>query len=136
MHRCLTRIGHLVLLAIFAVLFSVHPASVFAGDDQMPKKHLTPDELLRKRIAEAMSGRRDITTPHSQILVGPDLTDAEKVMHVLDRMSFGAKPGQVEEILKNGGYKAWIKEQMDPDRVDDATADRVIAERFKWTKMS
>jgi uncharacterized protein (DUF1800 family) len=136
MRSGLTRFGRPIFLAVFAILFSAHPSSLLADDGQAPKKHLSPDELLRKRIAEAMSGRRDVSTPRSATLIGPDLNDREKIMHVLDRMSFGAKPGQVDEILKNGGYKAWIKEQMDPDHVDDATADRIIPERFKWTKMS
>ena len=126
-----------VCLVLLATALLVRPTATLADDDQGPgKKQLTPQQLLQKRIAEAMSGRRDVSTPRSQTLVGPDLSDREKVMHVLDRLSFGAKPGQVDEILKNGGWKAWVKEQMDPDHVDDATADRVIPQKFPWTKMT
>ena len=124
----------LTLLATAAVL---RPTTSRAADDtsNIPPVHKRDSqELLRKRIAEAMSGKRDVTTPRSATLVGPDLDEREKVMHVLDRLSFGAKPGQVDEILKNGGYKAWIKDQMDPDHVDDATADRVIPQKFPWVK--
>jgi uncharacterized protein (DUF1800 family) len=125
-------------MVVLATMLSIRPARVLADDSNniAPHQKLTPQELLAKRIAEAMSGRRDVTTPRSQILVGPDLNDREKVMHVLDRLSFGAKPGEVDEILKNGGWQAWVKTQMDPDHIDDSTADRVIAERYPWTKMS
>ena len=130
------------LLALWALVLAamvcLHPGKLLADDEDNNPAHkkLTPEEILSKRIAEAMSGRRDISTPKSTVLVGPDLSEREKVMHVLDRLSFGAKPGEVDEILKNGGYKAWIKTQMDPDHVDDATAERVIAERYPWTKKS
>jgi uncharacterized protein (DUF1800 family) len=136
MDRSRTRFGLSALLAVFALALFIHPLATIAddSDDAPAKKQLTPQQLLQKRIAEAMSGRRDVTTPRSQTLTGPDLSDREKVMHVLDRMSYGAKPGEVDEILKNGGWKAWVKQQMDPEKIDDATADRVIPERFPWTK--
>lgn len=132
-----TRFGLSALLAVFALVLFVRPAPMFADDaDQAPtKKQLTPQQLLQKRIAEALSGRRDVSTPRSQTLTGPDLSDREKVEHVLDRCSYGAKPGEVDQILKNGGWKAWLKQQMEPDHIDDASTDRVIAERFPWAKM-
>ena len=136
MDKRLAWFGYPALFAVLVLALSVHPTSSFADDDQPGKRQLTPQQLLQKRIAEAMSGRRDITTPRSQTLVGPDLTEREKVMHVLDRLSFGAKPGEVDEILKNGGYQAWIKTQMEPDHIDDATADHLIPERFPWVNKS
>ncbi|HEY2585856.1 MAG TPA: DUF1800 domain-containing protein [Tepidisphaeraceae bacterium] len=132
------RAGLSGLLAVLAIAFVVHPSPMFAEDEANvppPAKKLTEQQILQKRIAEALSGRRDISTPKSQTLVGPELSEREKVMHVLDRMSYGAKPGEVDEVLKNGGWQAWVKQQMDPDHIDDATADRVIPQRFPWVKM-
>ena len=91
---------------------------------------------LNKRILESLAGVRDPKAPKIQTLRGPELTDREKVIHVLTRLGFGAKPGEVDQILKNGGWEAWVKLQMDPAKIDDATADRVVSQRYKFAKMS
>jgi len=113
-------------------------AACFAADDDAPppRRQLTPDELLRKRIAESLAGRRDLRAPKSETLRGPDLTDREKVAHVLNRLSYGATPGDVDDVIKNGGWQAWAKRQLEGDKIDDADCDKIIAERFPWTKMT
>ena len=123
---------------VLAITTSVMPLQSWAqDDDQAPaKRQLTPQELLRKRIAESLAGRRDMSAPHSETLIGPELSDREKVIHVLDRLGYGPKPGEVDQVLKNGGWQAWVKQQMEPAHIDDATCDRTVAERFPFTKMS
>jgi len=42
----------------------------------------------------------------------------------------------VDEVIKNGGYQAWIKRQLEPDKIDDIECDKTIAQRFPFTNMS
>jgi len=122
-------------LAALAVV-GLKPAFAADDDNQPVKKPLTEDQLLRKRINESLAGLRDPKAPQIQTLKGPDLTDREKVIHVLGRLGFGARPGEVDEVLKNGGWEAWVKLQMNPAKIDDASADRLVSQRYKFAKMS
>src|SRR5204863_8630029 len=113
-----------ILTALLAVAVGLPVLTVArAADDQPVKKPLSEIELLRKRILESLAGIRDPKAPKQQTLHGPELSDREKVIHVLGRLGFGPKPGEIDEALKKGGWQAWVKEQMDPGRIDDATCD-------------
>ena len=130
------RVGNLVWTLLLLLCLFV-PASAQAADDDQPERRpLTEQELLRKRINESLAGVRDPKAPKIQTLHGPELSDREKVVHVLSRLGFGPTPGEVDEVLKTGGWQAWVKRQMDPGTIDDATCDRVINEKFKWASKS
>ena len=124
----------------FHVLFVISCAAICsaraADDDQPQRRPLTEQEQLHKRIIESLAGLRDPKAPKLQTLHGPELSDREKVIQVLSRLGFGPKPGEVDEVLKTGGWQAWLKRQMDPGSIDDATSDRVIGQKFPWAKMS
>lgn len=124
-----------VLLAI-AIPATAQRAATADDPNQPVRKDLTPDQQLRKRILESLGGIRDPKAPKQQSLHGPELSDREKVIHVLGRLGFGPKPGEIDEVLKTGGWQAWVKRQMDPAKIDDATADRVIADKFRWANFS
>src|SRR6187397_2015165 len=54
------------------------------------------------------------------------LSEDQKIVHVLNRLGFGARPGDVERVLKIG-IPAYIEEQLHPERLSDTLADdRVI----------
>src|SRR5690349_20846775 len=89
-----------VALALLAALsFSVPSAR--AADEEDPNdpalrkqgRKMTQQELTRIRIAELDSGMiaESMKTPESQAFSGPPLTDREKVIHALNRLSFGQK---------------------------------------------
>src|ERR1700759_4106475 len=44
------------------------------------------------------------------------LNKDEQVLHVLDRLSFGPRPGDVEAVKKMG-VKKWIDLQLHPERI-------------------
>jgi uncharacterized protein (DUF1800 family) len=83
--------------------------------------------LFAPKVAQAFE------PPKAKTLVGPELTDREKVIQVLNRLSFGPRPGEVDAVLNNGGWQNWIKEQMDPSKIDDSAADKDITRRFRWS---
>jgi uncharacterized protein (DUF1800 family) len=53
------------------------------------------------------------------------LTDDQRILHVLNRLGFGARPGDVERV-KAMGLDNYIKQQLDPERISDAVAEAKI----------
>ena len=50
------------------------------------------------------------------------LTDDQKILHVLNRLGFGARPGDVERVKKLGIDK-YIEQQLNPASIDDSAAE-------------
>ena len=55
-----------------------------------------------------------------------ELTGAERIHHVLDRLAFGPRPGDAERVASMG-VDRWIDEQLDPRTIDDTAAERTLA---------
>jgi len=53
------------------------------------------------------------------------LTEDQKILHVLNRLGFGARPGDVEKV-KAIGIAKYIEQQLNPAAISDATADAKI----------
>ena len=53
------------------------------------------------------------------------LTQDQKILHVLNRLGFGARPGDVERV-KSIGLENYIKQQLNPGMIDDAIADAKV----------
>jgi uncharacterized protein (DUF1800 family) len=65
---------------------------------------------------------------------GREQTADQQVHHVLHRLAFGPRPGDVERV-RAMGVDAWIAEQLQPERVDDASFERWLT-RFPTLAMS
>ena len=50
------------------------------------------------------------------------LTTAEQVHHVLDRLSFGARPGDAQAVAAMG-VDRWIDQQLSPETISDSAAE-------------
>jgi len=50
----------------------------------------------------------------------------EQIVHALSRLSFGARPGDVDRV-RELGVDRWIALQLSPDRIDDSAADQFLA---------
>src|SRR5258708_18145568 len=50
------------------------------------------------------------------------LTENQKIVHVLNRLGFGARPGDVEKV-KAMGLQKYIDQQMNPSSIDDSVAE-------------
>ena len=78
---------------------------------------------------------RGLDAPKSKVLVGPDLSDREKVVHLLNRCSFGPRPGEVDHILLEEGVDGWIKKQLAPDSIaEDPHLEQTVAKQFPWAQ--
>ena len=47
------------------------------------------------------------------------LTQQERVLHVLNRFTFGPRPGEAEEVEKMG-LERWFQQQLQPQTIDDS----------------
>jgi uncharacterized protein (DUF1800 family) len=50
------------------------------------------------------------------------LTDEQRVVHVLNRLAFGARPDEVERVRKLG-VEAYIEQQLNPSKIDDSVLE-------------
>lgn len=54
------------------------------------------------------------------------LTEEQKAIHLLDRLSFGPRPGDVERVVKIG-WETYLDQQMSPDKI----ADDVLTQKLQ-----
>jgi uncharacterized protein (DUF1800 family) len=54
-----------------------------------------------------------------------NLTEEQKVSHLLDRVTFGSRPGDVERVM-GIGWKKYLDEQLNPDRISDKVAEEKL----------
>jgi uncharacterized protein (DUF1800 family) len=54
------------------------------------------------------------------------LTERQRVFHALNRLTFGAKPGQVDAVLTEG-LDSWIEDQLHPESIDDSALNARLA---------
>ncbi len=47
------------------------------------------------------------------------MDDDKKIVHALNRFTFGVRPGDVERVRAMGLDK-WFDEQLHPDKIDDS----------------
>jgi len=91
------------------------PQSKKKKDD---KKQSAPAE----KAASATSAKKTKTEPKPE----RKLTERERAIHALNRLTFGPRPGDVDRILSIGVDK-WIEQQLAPATEPDATLDAKLA---------
>ncbi|HEX8138254.1 MAG TPA: DUF1800 family protein [Pyrinomonadaceae bacterium] len=55
------------------------------------------------------------------------LTQEQRVLHVLNRLGFGARPGDVERV-RAMGLDNYIRQQLEPEKIADAVAEAKVSE--------
>jgi len=64
------------------------------------------------------------------------LTQQQKTLHALNRLTFGPRPGDEAAVAKMG-LEAWFQKQLHPERIDDAALDqRLQAFPAMWLSTS
>ncbi len=53
------------------------------------------------------------------------LTENQKILHVLNRLGFGARPGDVEKV-KSIGINKYIEQQLNPSSITDSVAEAKV----------
>ena len=54
-----------------------------------------------------------------------ELNERQQAQHVLNRLAFGARPGEAEKVL-DVGVDRWIAQQLEPSRIRDLPVDAVL----------
>ncbi len=57
---------------------------------------------------------------------GPQMTEQQRALHAANRLTFGARPGDVQRIAQIGVDK-WIEQQLHPEKIDDRALDQRLA---------
>ena len=53
------------------------------------------------------------------------LTEEQRIIHVLNRLGFGARPGDVERV-KAIGIENYISQQLNPEKISDTVAENKV----------
>src|SRR5712692_6841852 len=62
------------------------------------------------------------------------MNEQKRALHVLNRLAFGPRPGDVERVTAMGVDK-WIDQQLRPDKIDDHALDARL-EQFRTLRMN
>jgi len=63
-----------------------------------------------------------------------ELTEDEAILHALNRLAYGPRPGDVERV-RQMGLEKWVDQQLDPDSIDDPALNARL-EKYPTLKMS
>jgi uncharacterized protein (DUF1800 family) len=72
-------------------------------------------------VVQPESGNASRTTEATS-----SLTADQRILHVLNRLGYGPRPGDLERV-KRMGLHAYVEEQLTPRRISDAAADQALA---------
>ena len=56
-----------------------------------------------------------------------NLTEEQRIVHVLNRLGFGARPGDVERV-KAMGLENYINQQLNPEKIADTVAENKVSD--------
>jgi uncharacterized protein (DUF1800 family) len=71
--------------------------------------------------ARTFAGKTKV--PAAKAVVLTPLSGRERVVQLLDRFTYGPRPGEVDRVLALGADK-WVEQQMNPDSVPDGALQR------------
>ena len=81
--------------------------------------------VLRSAIAllimVAVAGGSLVTPADAQRQSSARLSEDQHILHVLNRLGFGARPGDVERV-RAMGLESYINQQLNPEKINDAVA--------------
>jgi uncharacterized protein (DUF1800 family) len=83
--------------------------------------------MLRKNWVLVLTGLAGLVAATTGGEFAKPLTADQKVMHALNRLAYGARPGDLEKV-KQLGVDRWVEQQLHPESVAE---NPVLAERLK-----
>jgi uncharacterized protein (DUF1800 family) len=119
-------IGALALALVFAIPFAAQqqppanpPASPMLKPD-LPAGAFVDERLIPLPANVSTSGRsRRATASTAQ------LTEEQKILHLLNRAGFGPRPGDIERVRRMG-IEQYIEEQLHPEELSDDFLSRPL----------
>src|SRR5437763_16503199 len=102
------------------------------GTDRVPRiRRLALRVLPVVGLAFVLVGRGAAAADESH--ESQPLSERQRVIHVLNRLGYGPRPGDVERVEKMG-LDAYVRQQLHPESIDDAAAEKAVA-RFDTLSM-
>ena len=98
----------------FAAYRSSEPRSASQFEFYILPTSEGPGAIAERRYALSLVGQRQSRVP-----------EAELAAHVLNRIGFGPRRGDIERVLSMG-VDAYIDQQLHPERIEDPVVDRMI----------
>jgi len=92
---------------------------------------------LHARLSSAPTPAKDKKTKQDPALKGLPITELsadEAILHALNRLAYGPRPGDVERVRQMGLAK-WIEQQLNPNAIDDRAAEARL-EQFPTLRMT
>ncbi|MCU1332560.1 MAG: hypothetical protein JWM08_1552 [Candidatus Angelobacter sp.] len=99
-------------LLLLGLVLLISTAVLFAGDKKSRSKH--PDSTISPVVAP--------------------MEDNKRVVHGLNRFTFGLRPSDIERVQAEG-LDNWFDEQLHPEKIDDGAVESRLAP-FRTLKMS
>ena len=81
------------------------------------KKKKGQDEGAQIQLSKSFKGNLPIA----------ELTEDQAILHALDRLAYGPRPGDMERI-RQMGLEKWINQQLKPESLDDSAAEARLAD--------
>ena len=76
--------------------------------------------------ASPVTAPTDPSARYRVTLAPSTLSPEQQVVHVLYRLGYGPRPGEVEHV-RAAGLAAWIERQLEPGRIPDEAVERALA---------
>src|SRR5262245_37981887 len=118
-------VGGLALGLVFAIPFAAQqptanpPASPMLKPD-LPDGAFVDERLIPLPANVSPSGRSRRATAST-----PQLTEEQKILHLLNRAGFGPRPGDIERVRRMG-IEQYIEEQLHPEDLSDDFLSRPL----------
>jgi uncharacterized protein (DUF1800 family) len=77
---------------------------------------------------------RPVAVPKSVAPRVPKLTEEQRALHALNRLTFGPRPGDLQKVM-NTDVDDWIEQQLHPEEISDSVLDGKL-NQFRTLRMS
>jgi len=95
-----------------------------ASTGSQPAADATPAPKPRPAAAQTL-----ITKAKSSHVADTPLNSTERAQQMLNRFTFGPRPGEVQTVAAMGAQK-WFEQQLHPDQINDKALDKRIANDY------
>ena len=99
-------------------------AAALAATLTIAVPHARADWAAQERVSD--SGDLHLSKKFKGSLPITELTEDQAILHALNRLGYGPRPGDVERI-RQMGLEKWIDPQLHPDSIDDSALDQRLA---------
>src|ERR1700730_16221042 len=120
---------------LLSILLSI--GFVFPSGVALPARVVAAVPAAENGLGSAPVPEKDKKTKQDPALKGLPITELnadEAILHALNRLAYGPRPGDVERVRQMGLAK-WIEQQLDPNSIDDRGLQARL-EQFPTLRMS